>query len=172
VTGIEVAAAAVAVTTVVAAGATTYSSYQQAKQQQAYAKYDSEAAKEQAESASQQAVAAERQQRTRSREFIARSIAATGEGGVDWTGSRAAVIGQSAADAEYDALLTRYAGRQEVSALRQQSSLAATRARAYGTVAPTALVTGAASALAAGASGYYGTAGAGRGTGTSGDPYR
>ena len=134
--------------------ASSVSQYQQGSAQAAADRYNARAAQVQAATVDQQTTAAEQQQRDKARDFLGNAVATSAETGVGVSGSRAQVLGQSAEDAEYQTLLTRYQGHLQSQGLRAQASLLKTQAQGAETFGKEALFTGLVSAGAQGLAGY------------------
>jgi hypothetical protein len=155
-------AAAIAAVVVAAAGTAygAYTTHQQAQASAAAERYNELMQERQAKEALKQSAAAEDQQRRGQRELLGRQTAAAVETGFDLSGTPRELLGQSAADAEYDALLTRYKGQLQASGLSADAALSKAQAAGdtrYGSAALTSgLVSAGAQALGGYAKAYYG----------------
>jgi hypothetical protein len=138
----------------VATGASAVAGYQQGQAGAAADRYNAKVAASEAATVQQQATGAEWQERARARDFLGNAVATSAETGVGLSGSRAQVLGQSAEDAEYQALLTRYKGKLDAQGLTAQSSLLKTQAANAKTFGNEALFTGLVGAGAQGLAGY------------------
>jgi hypothetical protein len=153
-------------TTVATAAVAAYGAYQQGQAQEANLKYQAESDRynrdiqaRNATLARQQAGAREEAQRRRAKQFMGEQQAQLSQAGAGLSGSYADVIGQSAADAELDALNIRYEGELQAMGLleqSQQSELSARVNRINARQAGRAGNTAAASTLLSGASNAYG----------------
>lgn len=119
----------------------------------------SQIAKQNADAAAAQAGQAEQAQRRRNREFLSMQRASILESGVGYTPTATALVSQSAAEAELDALNIRYEGVLRQQSLMAESAMASRRGK-------TALKQGymkAASQLLSTAGKAYGQSGGGGG---------
>lgn len=153
---------ATAATAVIAA----YGAYQSGKateasyrSQQNAAEYNATIERQNATTARQQAGAREEAQRRQARQILGEQRAALSQSGVGLSGSAADVYGQSAANAELDALNIRYEGELGARGLLAQSQLTSYEGRVAGMNAKSAKRAGkmdAASALLTGGAKSYG----------------
>lgn len=143
-----------------------YSAYQGGKTQEAGYKaqaqadeYNATIQSQNASVARQQAGAREEAQRRQARQVLGEQRAALAQAGIGLSGSAADVYGQSAANAELDALNIRYEGELESRGLLAQSQLSRYEGKVSGMNASSARRAGnlsAASALLAGGTKAYG----------------
>lgn len=130
------------------------------KSEQAAANYNATIQAQNATTARQQSNAREEVQRRQTRQFLGRQAAAIGQSGTGLGGSNADVYGQSAANAELDALNIRYEGELDARGLLAQSELSRYSGKVAGMNAKSAKsgsYWSAASSLLNGASTYYGS---------------
>jgi hypothetical protein len=138
----------------VATGASAVASYQQGQAGAAADRYNAKVAVNEATTVQQQTTGAEGQERAKARDFLGNAVATSAETGGGLSGGRAQVLGQSAEDAEYQTLLTRYKGKLDAQGLTAQSALLKTQAANAQTYGKEALFTGLVSAGAQGLAGY------------------
>lgn len=137
----------------------------QAKAAQNAADYNAEMEAQNARVARQQAGAREEAQRRQARQVLGEQRAALSQAGIGLAGSAADVYGQSAANAELDALNIRYEGELGARGLLAQSELSrheGSVSAMNGKSAKRASYVNAASSLLAGASSAYGYARSGK----------
>lgn len=171
-TGIEVGvimAWATAASAVIGAYSAIQSGKNQSAQyraQQDAANYNAEIQSQNARVARQQAGAREEAHRRQARQVLGEQRAALAQAGAGLSGSAADVYGQSAANAELDALNIRYEGELDARGLLAQSELTTFEGKVSGMNAKSAKRAGyvnAASSLLAGGSKAYGYAKGGGG---------
>lgn len=137
----------------VAAGTQAVGSIVQGNAQSAAAKANARIADQNRDIALQQAGAREDQVRRQSLGVLGAQYAGIAESGVDpGSGSAARALAQSATNAEYDALVTRYEGRMQALGFEREASLE----RARGRNARNAGYLNAATSILAGAAQAYG----------------
>lgn len=165
-TGIEVgviAAWATAASAVIGAYSAVQSGKTQSanyRAQQQAEEYNATIQAQNAQVSRQQANAREETQRRRARQALGEQRAALAQAGIGLSGSAADVYGQSAANAELDALNIRYEGELDARGLLAQSELSRYSGQTAGVNARSARSAGrldAASSLLAGASNAYGS---------------
>lgn len=157
-----------AILAVASTAVAAYGAYQQGQAAEATYKSQAQAAdynatiqSQNATVARQQAAAREEAQRRRTRQILGEQRAAIGQAGIGLGGSAADVYGQSAANAELDALNIRYEGELDARGLLAQSELTRYEAKADRMNAKSAKRAGyvnTASALLSGGSQAYGYA--------------
>ena len=155
--GIETALIAGAALSVAATAASTISEVNQQKASADAANYNAQLAETNAQVAQRSAGQAEDAQRRNARAVLARQRAAAAETGLGFSGSVADVYGDSAKDAELDALRIRYKGLMDASGLRQEGALQKSQAQAANKAAGVAALNGGLTAASqvAGAYGKY-----------------
>lgn len=150
------ATAAVGAYSAVQSGKAAEAQYKSAQQA---ADYNAEIEAQNARVARQQAGAREEAQRRQARQVLGEQRAALSQAGIGLAGSAADVYGQSAANAELDALNIRYEGELGARGLLAQSALTSYEGKVAGMNAKSAKKAGyvnAASSLLAGATNAYG----------------
>lgn len=154
-----IATSALGAYSAVQAGNAQSASYQ--SQSQA-ANYNATIQKQNADVAHQQANAREEAQRRQARQQLGKMRAAIAQSGTGLEGSNADIYGQSAANAELDALNIRYEGDLEARGLLAQSELSKYDARVAKMNASTSKTSGylgAGAAILGGVTSYYGRKG-------------
>lgn len=154
----SVATAAVGAYSAIQAGKGQEAQYKSAQQA---ADYNAEMQRQNAAVARQQAGAREEAQRRQARQVLGEQRAALSQAGIGLSGSAADVYGQSAANAELDALNIRYEGELDARGLLAQSQLTSYEGQVSGMNAKSAKRAGyvnAASSLLSGATSAYGYA--------------
>lgn len=152
--------------TIAATAVSAYSAYQGGKAQEAGYKaqaqadeYNATIQSQNAAVARQQANAREEAQRRQARQVLGEQRAALSQAGIGLSGSAADIYGQSAANAELDALNIRYEGELDSRGLLAQSELSTYQGKVSGMNAKSAKQAGtlsAASTALSGASQAYG----------------
>jgi len=144
-----------------------YSSIQQGKAQSAQYKsqqqadlYNAKVQEQNAATIRQQASAREETQRRQARQILGEQRASLAQAGIGLEGSAADIYGQSAANAELDALNIRYEGELEAGGLLAQSKQSVFQSEVSGLNAKTAQragYTNAATGILSGATNLYGS---------------
>ena len=117
------AAAAPYIATAAAAGVSAYSSYQQGKSQEAMAKYNAAVAQQDAKQKEQEGKLAAKEIREQKRRIIATQTAGTAKSGLMSEGTPLLVNIQTAADEEYNALMTSYNAGIQANRFRSDAKL-------------------------------------------------